>query len=377
MHLKEAPIVTTQPFVPAESATDGPARKDVRGREGSDLESLSHSMLGLASVFAEMAEQGVPRENLLIGTGVPAAALDDPDARMSHQQKLMLFRNVQRFSRAPGVGLRIGQRQRLSDFGVYGYALSSSATFGEAIAFGIRHIKLAGPVLEKSFRTENDVAIFEGHDVIALGDLLPLISEYWFSSINALIECILGHPLRSYRLMLPYPAPAHAALYRTVFNCPVEFDAGVMQWHFDATQLAEPLPNANPITADMCAKFCQRMLQSLGPNEPELVRTIRMACLNSVGGFPDVEQMAARLHISARTLHRRLVDADTGYQEILNDVRCRLAEEFLRNTGLGVEEIASRTGFSDASNFRKAFKKWTGELPVDYRLRTSSRKDPA
>lgn len=374
---KEITILATRTSAPEPSQDGTPARKTLSGRYANDLESLSHSMLGLAGLFDEMAGQGVSREALLAGSGIQPEALDDPAARMSHEQKLHLFRNVQRLSREPGVGLRIGQRQRLSDFGVYGYALSSSATFGEGIAFGIKHIKLAGPVLEKSFRVESGVAIFEGHDVIALGELLPLISEYWFSSMNMLIGRVLERPFRAYRLMLPYPAPAHAALYLPVFKCPVEFNTGVMQWHFDAAQLAEPMPNANPITADMCAKFCERMMQSLGGNEPDLVRAIRLACLNSVGGFPDVEQMAERLHVSPRTLHRRLVDAGTGYQEILNDVRCRLAQEFLRNTGLSVEEIAARTGFSDASNFRKAFRKWTGELPVDYRLRASPGKDEA
>ena len=67
------------------------------------------------------------------------------------------------------------------------------------------------------------------------------------------------------------------------------------------------------------------------------------------------------------TLHRRLAESGIGYQAILNDVRRRLAEEYLRNTALSIEEIAARTGFSEASNFRKAFKKWLREQPADYR----------
>lgn len=78
---------------------------------------------------------------------------------------------------------------------------------------------------------------------------------------------------------------------------------------------------------------------------------------------------------SPRTLHRRLAEAGSGYHDILDDVRRRLAEEFLRNIGLSIEEIAARTGFSDASNFRKAFRKWTGELPAEYRRRTSPWKE--
>src|SRR5258708_6255031 len=129
-------------------------------------------------------------------------------------------------------------------------------------------------------------------------------------------------------------------------------------------------PNANPITARMCAEFCNRMLQSFNDDEPELVRTVRSACLNGVGGFPSVVDLAAQINVSPRTLHRRLAESGISYQAILDDVRRRLAEEYLRNTALSIEEVAARTGFSEASNFRKAFKKWhpgvTGRLPPSH-----------
>jgi AraC-like DNA-binding protein len=113
------------------------------------------------------------------------------------------------------------------------------------------------------------------------------------------------------------------------------------------------------------------MLQSFNDDEPELVRAVRSACLNGVGGFPRVVDVAARINVSPRTLHRRLAESGISYQAILDGVRRRLAEEYLRNTTLSIEEIAARTGFSEASNFRKAFKKWTQELPADYRRRMS------
>ena len=340
---------------------------NVSSRYGSDVTSLSHSMLGLSGLVKELQNDGVTVKQLLENTGITAAALDDADARMTHQQKLQLFRNALRLAKTPGTGLRAGQQQRLSDFGVYGYAVSASGTFGEAVSFGIRHIKLAGPVLEKSFRLEGDLAIFEGHEIIALGELMPLVSEFWFSSINTLIEKVMERRFPAIRLLLPYAAPAYAAQYEAVFGCPVEFGTGIMQWHFDPSFLDVPCPNANRITADMCMQFCDRMLKSLSHDEPDLVRTIRGICLNASGGLPGVEQMAATLCISPRTLHRRLSDVHCSYQDIVDDVRRRLSEEFLRNTDMSIDEVSARVGFSDASNFRKAFKKWTGRLPTDYR----------
>jgi AraC-like DNA-binding protein len=333
----------------------------------SDAETAAHSMLGLGALFAEMAHHGIAAAALLQGTGLDPRQLEDPRARVTQQQKIAIFRNALRRAPVPDIGLRAGARQRLSDFGVYGYALTSSKTFGDAVTMGIKHIKLAGPVLEKRFRLAGDTAIFEGHDVLALGPVLPLATEFWFSSILKLINLVREAPFPSRQLLLPYGRPAHAAEYERLFGCPVRFDAGVMEWHFDASVLGEALPNANPITADLCTRFCERMLENL-PDETDLSRTIRTACLNSRGDFPNAGDMATRLGLSERTLHRRLANEGKHYQEIIDDVRRSLAEEFLRNTSLSIEEIAARAGFSEAANFRRAFRKWTGNAPGSYRV---------
>jgi AraC-like DNA-binding protein len=313
---------------------------------------------------------GVDAETLFAGTSVSPLHLSDPDARMTHRQKIALFGNVRRLTLDPTIALLAGQRQRISDYGVFGYALISSATFGEAVEFGIEHIRLAGPVLEKSFRIEGNIAIFEGHDVMDLGVLLPLATEFWFSSTHAIISLILERPFKAIRLRLPYAPPPYAASYEDIMGFPVEFNAGVMQWEFDAAMLAEPLPNANPITAVICTDFCDRMLQAEG-GEHALVTAIKTICLDGAGGFPRAEEMSERLHLSPRTLHRRLVDAGTCYQDILNGIRRRLSVELLERTSLSIDQIAERNGYSDVSNFRKAFKKWTGHSATHFRLSKS------
>lgn len=338
----------------------------VVARENPHLQAAPHSMLGIRALFAEMADQGIEPAALLVSTGLVPAQLDDSKASLTLAQKIAIFRNVRRLSRVPDVGLRAGARQRLSDFGVYGYALVSSTTFGEAVLLGVRQVKLAGPVLEKRFRVEGDTAIFEGHDVLALDEVLPIATEFWFASVLRLGTCILEAPFPSRRLLLPYARPAHAPAYERMFGCPVEFGADVMEWHFDARVLSAACPNANPITADICQEFCSRILASL-PDEFDLPRNIRAACLNSRGAFPNADEMAARLGLSVRTLHRRLSEQGQPYQRIVDDVRRALASEFLLNTTLTIEDIAGRVGFTEGSNFRKAFTKWTGCTPAHFR----------
>ena len=335
---------------------------------GDSLTAPAHYMLGLNALFKEMAGHGVCVETLLAGTGLSPEVLLDAHALISHQQKLNIFANVAAHTPDPAVALRAGQKLRLSDFGIFGYALICCRTLGEAVEFGIRHIRLAGPVLEKGFRIEDDLAIFEGRNYLDLGSVLSVASEYWFSSTLSLIDLVIESPFIARGLYLPYPAPAHAPVYRERFQCPVHFDSGRMEWHFDASLLSLALPNANPLTADTCAEFCQKLIDELDSGgSSDLIRAIHRLCLESPGHFPAADAAAASLRLSRRTLHRRLAQAGTSYQQLLDGIREQLAVEFLESTPLSIEEIAARIGFSDASNFRKAFKRWTGQQPTHFR----------
>lgn len=140
--------------------------------------------------------QGHSISDVLSGTNISPDAMNQSSLYISQVQKIQLFQNIQKLSHDPLIGLRAGQKQRLSDFGVYGYALYSSRNFRQAVELGIRHIKLAGPILKKSFYIRDDVAVFEGQDIIALGKLLFLIyknrilnSNYYkkFIAINLLV----------------------------------------------------------------------------------------------------------------------------------------------------------------------------------------------
>jgi AraC-like DNA-binding protein len=167
-------------------------------------------------------------------------------------------------------------------------------------------------------------------------------------------------------MLLPYAAPPHWRSYASMFNCPVEFNARIMEWHFDDSARGLPMPNANPMTAIVCQRFCEQILAKQSGGS-ELSLAIRTALINRPGRFAHVDEIAAQLDMSQRTLHRRLALEDLSYQAIVDDVRFKVAEEYLERTSLSVEQIAERVGFSDASNFRKAFKKWTGVSPSDMR----------
>ena len=325
--------------------------------------------IGLSALCDEMSAQGFDRESLLAAIGLTPASLDDPDARITFRQKVTFFQTIHRLTRDPCVGLRAGQRQRLADLGIYGFALSSSATLGDALRFGLTYGRLAGSVLERNLRVEGDVAVVAAHDVFELHEVLPLAAEFAFSTMYRIASLVMEHPLKLLRLKFPYPPPPHVGFYANLFHCTVEFDANVLEFHFEASKLAEPCPNANLLSERMSRSLCDRILESMEDDEPAILRTLRRRLFQIVssGAVPTVGELALQLNISSRTLTRRLSEIGVNGQDLIDDVRSRLAKEFLGNTSLTVDEVAERLAFSDASNFSKAFKRWTSKTPAEYR----------
>jgi len=332
-----------------------------------DIDAPTQSMLGLAALAAELAAEGVSVSDLFARTGVQPSQLEDPHARISRRQRLAIYRNAVSLAKRSDIGLLAGARQRISDYGIYGYAMVSSPNFGEALKFSVEHITMAGStVLQISLRVENGTAILCSHGVQSLGTLLPFIAEFWRSSMTVLFSRVLEAPFPSSRMLFPFPAPVHWRNYERMFNCPIDFNAGSMEWHFRAEVLEQSCPNANPITAKVCQQFCN-VVMAERPGETDIVRRIRSACLNSPRRFPPAEEIAEQLGLSLRTLHRRLALEGLSYQTVLDNMRRSLATEFLENTHLMIDEVAERVGFSDATSFRKAFRKWTGHSPTHFR----------
>jgi AraC-like DNA-binding protein len=325
---------------------------------------------GLAALFDEFEGQGVATRDLLASTGIPASWRHKPDVALSHAQRTALFASAQHLPRRPDTALRAGQRQKISDFGVYGYAMATSPTFGDAFRFGRDHLPLAGPVLRITFERRGNTGVLISNNPQSLGTLLPFVAEFWRSSMTTLLSLVLGAPFPSRAMYFPYEAPRYASAYRRVFACPIHFGSSVMEWHFDAAVFGVPCPNANAMTAGLCREFCERVVAS-GEGQSALQREVRAVCLDTQGRQASAASVAAGLGLSLRTFHRRLKAENVSFQRLLDEVRCSIAVEYLTNTKMPVEEIGHRVGFPDPSNFRKAFGRWTGRSPRSYRDATA------
>lgn len=323
----------------------------------------------VAALISVLVEKGVPAAESLAGSGIAASRLRVPSTRISYKQMLAVFRNALRLTPDPAVALLAGQRMHVTAYGMYGYALLSSPTHAAGVDFAVRHHRVMGPVADMSSSLQSGTVVYSYTPLLALDPsdaLYRFVTEFQFSSHLTLTTDLYGPTFAFLQVRLAYPPPAHAAAYRKILRCPVHFRQPVDEVHFDAAWLEQPMPFADPITNAMAREMCEKSLSEV--NQVEGVpASIRRILIEHPGRFPSVEAMADELGMNARTLRRKLDAEDTSYRVIVAEVRMRLAIGYLRETAMTNEEIASRLGYSDASNFRHAFARWTGKSPSDYR----------
>jgi AraC-like DNA-binding protein len=330
------------------------------------IEDRVHPIQKVALLTELLGEQGTSAEKTLAGSHISPSNLTDENSRISMRQILTVFKNVVEQSKNPGIGFSAGQRIHISSYGIFGYAMLSSATLLECVELSIKYHQLTAPMFQLTFCVEENQGICDFNNIWNIDELLEFSSEFQLSLILSLLKDVAGPTFSFSEVRIAYPQPAHGTLYDQVFGCPIIFESETTEIRFSADFLRKPTLFANPITAKMCEQQCENLLTEMEV-QGGVARDVYNVLVQTPGQFPDIDSIAKQLHITSRTLRRKLVAEGTSYREILADVRKMLAIDYLKKTQLNTEEISERLGFSDAANFRQAFKKWTGKTPSRYR----------
>jgi len=310
--------------------------------------------------------KGYSLELLLDGTGLTEEFLNEESNRASYRQRILLLENLIRTSPEPAFWLTEPLETSISSYGLLGYAMMSSATLSRGIAIATKYHKMAGAMFDLEFLEENGQGILRIHNLLAKGVAGQLLVEELFRGIQPLISLLLGRDHNPLEICLSYSAPAHLHLYKDAFRCPVKFDQLFCEYRFDAGILEEPLAEADATTAKACERSCQDLLKEMGIDE-DLVSRICQILLSVPGKFPSLDEIASKLYLGPRTLRRRLKTLDTSYQKILDDVRKELAIQYLVTTDLSTQQISDLLGYTEVTNFRRAFLKWADTSPFKYR----------
>lgn len=321
----------------------------------------------IARLASLLARQGISATELTKGTGIDPSELQSAATRISRRQLIHAYRNASQLSHSPTLALEAGRALGLTDYGIYGYGLISSATLRQALEFSINYHQMATPTVRMSlFLDEDSVAVFRMEDRLDVRELYRFNIEMQFGIVSSLFSEMVGDDFRFQTIKAAFTKPRYFKAYHDMFECEVKFSTRHNDMCFDASWLERPLHRANPITAATIRKLCDQFLVEMR-TRGGIVSDVYTTITKDLRTYTDVETVADAMHMSPRTLSRKLENQGTTFKAILNEVRKQLAIEFLKNTRMSTDEIADRLGFSDSANFRHAFKRWTQRTTGYYR----------
>ncbi|MEM1156047.1 MAG: AraC family transcriptional regulator ligand-binding domain-containing protein [Pseudomonadota bacterium] len=266
----------------------------------------------------------------------------------------------------PSLAIRIGQQIDISRLGTFGFALLSSANIRAAIDLYIRY----GPIIETGTQwdilEQKDGLMLRLRQTLGTAYQQQLLTELLFSSLYSAGQLLDAVPAAGIRLYFSYPRPGHAEAYKKRWPMSIEFGCENSQAFLPMEWANQPLRTADSISHVVFMQQCEEILRGINQAE-NTATTVRRLLIHSAGEFLNISEVSDRLHVTERTLRRRLTDESTSFRAIRDEVRNLLAQKYLIDTSLPVADIANLLDYTEGANFRRAFVRWNGMTPGDFR----------
>ena len=322
----------------------------------------------IATLLQVLEPHGVSRAQLLRNTGVQELATQEP-LNLTARQLDIACTNALELSKDAQLGLRFGSQISIASQGIFGYALMTSATIGDALKLLVRYNRVILPSIGIELQQHEDELELWVKAAHLPQALQRFYTEVLYAAIVNSGSILVGRQTAALNLQFDYPPPSDLTQYETIFGDEVRFNAVRSAMFFDNASLDAPISTSNPVARDIFRRECDRLI-SRDSDGGMVSERVQQILLQAGSEFPTSAKVAAQLHMSESTLQRHLAKEGNRYQQLLDQVRYRLALEYLNGTNLPVAEIASLLGFSDATNFRRSFKRWSQTTPSAIRTAT-------
>ena len=317
------------------------------------------------SMFLRLEELGVRASAVLRRAGLSPEVTAQPRVLLTTEQLFALWRAVGEVSNNPAIGLLLGTETRTERFTPVTLAALSTGNFGAAIGQMARYKQLTCP---EEILQEKDDEEWRIQFRWLLADEVepPVLIDVCFAWVLSVARHGTGTRLSPLRVEFVQPR-AHVKTIERHFGCPVVCPAPGNAIVFRATDAQRPFVTRNAELLGILAPQFEKELKQESGDE-SLVERARLAVQQKLTGRrPTIEDIADALHISSRTLQRRLQDAGSSFQRVLEEARHHLARHYLNNSGLELNEAAYLLGYENANSFVRAFRTWEGIPPARWR----------
>ncbi|MGE0327368.1 MAG: AraC family transcriptional regulator [Polyangiaceae bacterium] len=319
------------------------------------------------TVLEIATERGLSSKELLSRAGISLSAAEIAESGLTLSQHLLLTAVVRQELDDPSLAAEMGWRLPPTALGSVGYAILASSTLREALEVLQRFWHLIGRASNLVVHSQGEIGSIE------LDINLPVpaaqraeVTQICFSAMYRGIGALAPQTVDQAEIWFAFPEPEHAAyLKRRLGN--VRFGMPTSQFRFPTKLLDTRLAMSNPTALSSAMKWCAREERERGLSDGQLVARIGAELKPGQNGYPSLEDMAKRLGMAPRTLRRHLQNEGTRYSTLVEAARRREALRLLDNPRLPAHEVAELLGYVDAANFTRAFRRWTGQTPSQYR----------
>lgn len=331
-------------------------------------EPITVSVTVLSQMFLYLDSLQADIDTFLRSIGVDSQAVNAPDTRLPIETYLHIQDSAAEYVKDPYFGLHMGEFAEAGSWSILGYMMMNCKTLGEAFEKSGRYSRIIGNLIdarpELKFNKVKLVFFTPPH----APEMSRHCFESTFSSSVRMMRSLTGEQIDPLEVTFIYPEPESKAEYERVFQCPVKFGQKNNSFTLDLSvgNIPIPLPNASLLA--YFEKYAQDFLAEM-ERDDEHTRAVTKIILSKMDDERlSIEKVAKEMAVSVRTLQMRLEAEGVVFSDLHKDIRQRLAKKYLREN-YTVEQITYLLGFSEPSVFRKAFKKWAGVTPREYRER--------
>ena len=329
---------------------------------------LTDASVVLRLGYQAIRRAGLPTEEILTKAGVALSQVDN-NKRTPLSAQSAFWTALEDVTHDTDIGLHLGEHLPLYRGQVIEHLFVSSGHFGEGLKRALAYQRLISDALSAELVvTDEHCYLTNGQQVVIDQRVNRHFTECFMSGVLRFFKFVTEGRFEPTFIDFNFNEGASDDEYLRVYGCPVSLGQSETRIYFDRNILEHPLWQAEPELLQLHEQLALEKLQELA--RYDLVGEVRRAIGATLeSGETTLETVASQLNITPRRLRTQLSEANTSFQQILSDYRCRLAKRLLANTNESVERIVYLTGFSEPSTFYRAFKRWTNETPVEYRKR--------
>jgi AraC-like DNA-binding protein len=324
------------------------------------------SILMVRALVGVIERAGASRDRFLSVAGIDQHLIDDGDVRLPVVDYMRSIDAALLVSGDPAFGLHMGEQARSVMFDVVGPLAEHAATLRQGIETMARYSRLLAEGHEPELREKRDVAAIRFPSLRGDFAAVRVTAEFAMTALLPMLRLFAGDEARPTQVAFAYEAPAYVAEYERIFGGVARFGRAFTEMELPRAWLDKAQLYQSPDLYALLRTQAERTLGRLERDAP-LSQRIERILANHGSRQLTMDDVARELDMSARSLRRRMLIEGVSYTELVTRNRTNAAKRMLEHPSASIQETAYAMGFASAAGFHRAFKRWTGMTPKQYR----------